>query len=169
MTIAASPSAGGKTINLAGLQTDQYMKTGVVMYNHGRDIVLDNSGIKEIRLPNDAIPIARTKSLVRGDGDSWVADFDFLTGDPLADRVRNAWDKGFLRSASISWVGPDDKPQLTEWSICPIGADPDAMRSAYLRTLDAVLESPIPEKETGHDRRRNQEGYRRRHQGRASR
>ena len=54
ITVAASPTAGGRTINLAGMNIDQYMRNPVVMYNHGRDIVLDKNGIKEIRIPNDA-------------------------------------------------------------------------------------------------------------------
>ena len=80
------------------------------------------------------------------------ADFEFLSGDPFADRVRNAWNRGFLRGASIGWRAIEARPsergrglrivksELIEWSIVAVPADPDALRGAYTRVMRALIE-----------------------------
>ena len=108
------------------------------------------------RSPSGGLPIGRTLTLdwVRGRG--LVARFEFLDDDPFAKRVRNAWDKGFLRAASISWVPlesgradddggrRDTRADLLEWSIVPVPADPEALRDSHRLMLDAYLSDPQP-------------------------
>ena len=65
-------------------------------------------------------------------------------------RVKNAWDKGFLRAASVSWVPVesasdesgrrrDVTSELVEWSLVPVPADPDALRESYRRLVAEAL------------------------------
>ena len=79
-----------------------------------------------------------------------VADFEFLSDDPFAQRVKNAWDKGFLRAASVNWIPVESAPgeggrwrdtrsDLLEWSIVAVPADPDALRESHRRLLDEYL------------------------------
>ena len=121
-------------LEFAGLSTENYFKNPVVMWAH------DSEG----RSPSGGLPVARTVALSKGADGRLVADFEFLTDDPFAQRIKNAWDKGFLKAASISWLpvetAPDEggqwrdtRSELLEWSIVPVPADPDALRRAKLR------------------------------------
>ena len=103
-------------------------------------------------------PIGRTLALDWVQGRGLVARFEFLDDDPFAQRVRNAWDKDFLRAASISWVPlesgktddggrRDTRADLLEWSIVPVPADPEALRDSHRLMLDAFLSDPPPDAE----------------------
>ena len=127
-------------IDLAGISTENYFKNPVVMWAH------DVTG----RSPSGGLPIGRTLALDWKSGRGLVADFEFLSDDPFAQRVRNAWDKGFLRAASISWVPLESRPSedggrrdtradLLEWSIVSVPADPEALRDSHGLMLDAFL------------------------------
>ena len=95
VTIAANESVRQPPdLDFEGLSLDNYMRNPVVMWAH------DAVG----RSQSGGLPIGRTLKLERtGDG-GMVADFEFLGDDPFVQRVKNAWDKGFLRAASISWA-----------------------------------------------------------------
>ena len=127
-------------IDLAGLQFDNYRRNPVVMWAH------DSTG----RSPSGGLPIGRTLSISRTDDGGIVAEFEFLDDDPFAQRIRNAWDKGFLQAASISWLPVETRPaegggirdiraELLEWSIVSVPADPDALRETHRRMLDSVI------------------------------
>ncbi len=127
-------------LDFAGMSTDGYMRNPVVMWAH------DVFG----RSPSGGLPIGRTLELGRGADGRMVAEFEFLAEDPFAQRVKNAWDKGFLRAASVSWVpvesGPDGagrwrdmKSELVEWSLVPVPADPDALRKSHVRLMEEAL------------------------------
>ena len=127
-------------IDLAGISTENYFKNPVVMWAH------DVTG----RSPSGGLPIGRTLALDWKSGRGLVADFEFLSDDPFAQRVRNAWDKGFLRAASISWIPLESRPSedggrrdtradLLEWSIVSVPADPEALRDSHGLMLDAFL------------------------------
>ena len=128
-------------IDLAGLRFDNYRRNPVVMWAH------DSTG----RSPSGGLPIGRTLSIDRAAGGGIVAEFEFLEDDPFAQRIRNAWDKGFLRAASISWLPMKSLPakgggvrdvqaELLEWSIVSIPSDPDALRESHKRLLESVME-----------------------------
>ncbi len=130
-------------LDFDGLSTENYARNPVVMWAH------DVSG----RSPSGGLPIGRTLRLQKREGGRIVVDFEFLSDDPFAGRVRNAWDRGFLRAASISWLplagGPtregqwrDERSELLEWSIVPVPADPDALRQAHKRMLDEIFLKP---------------------------
>ena len=64
--------------------------------------------------------------------------------------MRNAWDQGFLRAASISWLPLESRPtdggrlrdtrsELLEWSIVAVPADPDALRESQRRLISAYV------------------------------
>ena len=128
-------------INLAGLRFDNYRRNPVVMWAH------DAMG----RSPSGGLPIGRTLNIERTADGGIVAEFEFLEDDPFAQRIRNAWDRGFLQAASISWLPVETRPaqgggirdirsELLEWSIVSIPADPDALRETHRRMLDSLIE-----------------------------
>ena len=128
-------------IDLAGLRFDNYRRNPVVMWAH------DSTGLS----PSGGLPVGRTLSIDRSGDGGIVAEFEFLEDDPFAQRIRNAWDKGFLRAASISWLPVESVPaksggardvraELLEWSIVSVPADPDALRESHRRMLESVIE-----------------------------
>ncbi len=141
VTIAANNRARATPdLDLAGLRFDNYRRNPVVMWAH------DAVG----RSPSGGLPIGRTLSIARAPDGGIVAEFEFLDDDPFAQRIRNAWDKGFLQAASISWLPLESRPaangglrdirsELLEWSIVSIPADPDALRESHRRMLNSLL------------------------------
>ena len=128
-------------LDFEGLSTENYLRNPVVMWAH------DSMG----RSPSGGLPIGRTLKLNRSHDGQIVAEFEFLDDDPFAQRVKNAWDKGFLRAASISWIPVESVPigdgrwrdtrsDLLEWSIVSVPADPEALREAHIRILGSFLE-----------------------------
>ena len=128
-------------LDLAGMSTEAYMRNPVVMWAH--DVVG--------RSPSGGLPVGRTLELSKGAGGRLVAEFEFLAEDPFAHRVKNAWDKGFLRAASVSWVPVESESdesgrrrdvtsELVEWSLVPVPADPDALRESYRRLMADALD-----------------------------
>ena len=127
-------------LDFVGLSTDNYSRNPVVMWAH------DSVG----RSPSGGLPIARTLNLKKTPDGQIVAEFEFLSDDPFSRRVKNAWDKGFLKAASISWVPLESVPvdgggwrdtrsDLLEWSIVSVPADPEALRNSHRRMMDALL------------------------------
>lgn len=141
VTIAANNRARATPeLELGGLQFDNYRRNPVVMWAH------DAVG----RSPSGGLPIGRTLSIGRAPDGGIVAEFEFLDDDPFAQRIRNAWDKGFLQAASISWLPLESRPaangglrdirsELLEWSIVSVPADPDALRESHRRMLNSLL------------------------------
>ena len=133
-------SRDGVIVDPDGMDFSSYEKNPVVLYAH------DFAG----RTESGGLPIGRTLRLVRTADGHIRADFEFITGDPFAERVRNAWDQGFLRGASIAWRAIESSPtsrglrvvrsELLEWSIVAVPADPDALRDSYRRIITALLE-----------------------------
>ena len=139
-------SRDGVSVDIDGMDFSNYRKNPVVLFAH------DYSG----RTESSGLPIGRTLRLERTPDGRIRADFEFLSGDQFADRVRNAWNRGFLRGASIGWRAIEARPserargvrivksELIEWSIVAVPADPDALRGAYTRVMKALIE-PGPE------------------------
>ena len=112
-------------LNLAGVDFTNYRRNPVVLYNH-----------------DDAqVPVGRTLDIGQDSTGSIAATFEFLPQDPFAERVKNAWDMGFLRAASIRWLPLETergqggrivttRADMLEWSIVAIPADPDSLRVA---------------------------------------
>ena len=133
-------SRDGVTVELDGMDFSNYEKNPVVLYAH------DYMG----RTESGGLPIGRTTRLSRTAEGHIRADFEFLAGDAFAERVRNAWERGFLRGASIGWRAVESRPEgrriravrseLLEWSIVAVPADPDALRDAYRRMAAALIE-----------------------------
>ena len=144
ITIAASEKVRQPPeLAFEGMSTDNYLRNPVVMWAH------DAIG----RSPSGGLPIGRTLSLAKTGAGEMIADFEFLSDDPFAQRVKNAWDKGFLQAASVSWLPLETAPtsdggwrdtrsELLEWSIVSVPADPDALRDAHRRLLDEFLAEP---------------------------
>ena len=118
----------GVRVNLDGMDFTNYLQNPVVLYAH------DHMG----RTESGGLPVARTTSLERTDDGSLVAAFEWLPGDDFVARVRNAWDMGFLRGASIGWRAEEvdrdsdgvpvvTRSELVEWSLVSVPADPSAI------------------------------------------
>ena len=141
VTIAANEQARQPPqLDFDGLSLDNYMLNPVVMWAH------DVTG----RSPAGGLPVGRTLHVAKSPEGRLVAEFEFLDDDPFAMRVKNAWDKGFLRAASISWLPLETAPMrdgdirdtrsdLLEWSIVPVPSDPEALRQSHLRMLEDFL------------------------------
>lgn len=120
--IAANNEVAGSphVVDLEQLGTGQYLRNPVVLWMHDQR----------------NLPVARTTSLQR-EGAVWEAEFEFLPGDDRAERVQNAWERGFLNAASINW--DEDTNELLEWSFVGVPADPDALRVTHMRMIDAMV------------------------------
>ena len=144
VTIAANESVRQPPeLDFGGLSTENYTKNPVVMWAH--DVVG--------RSPSGGLPIGRTSRLTKGSNGRILADFEFLAEDPFAQRVKNAWDQGFLQAASISWLPLEGAPvdggrwrdtrsELLEWSIVAVPADPEALKETHRRMMDDYLRAP---------------------------
>ena len=147
VTIAASEEARQPPqLDFDGLSFDNYLRNPVVMWAH------DVMG----RSPSGGLPIGRTLSLAKTPGGRIVAEFEFLGDDPFVRRIKNAWDKGFLQAASISWLPLESAPvkgggwrdaraDLLEWSIVSVPADPEALRESHRRMMDEFLGEHAPD------------------------
>ena len=134
-------SRDGHVVEPAGMDFGAYRKNPVVMYAH------DLTG----RTQSAGLPIGRTRRLVRTAEGHIRAEFEFLPGDAFADRVSNAWRRGFLRAASMGWRVVESKPagasvivtksELLEWSIVAVPADPDALRDAHSHVMRSLLDA----------------------------
>lgn len=131
VTIAANDTSRnpGDEIRLSGGRFENYLRNPVVLWGHD----------------DHALPIGRTLA-IRHVGSKIKADFEFLPGDEMAERVRNAWKLGFVNAASIRFMplevdsrGVVVKWELLEWSLVTIPADPDALRAAA-RALNVPVE-----------------------------
>ena len=129
----------GDVVEPMGMQLDNYLLNPVVMWAH------DYQG----STPSGGLPIGRTLSLERTPG-GIDAEFEFLPDDPFASRVQNAWERGFLRTASIGWESLEATPlpggfglrhkrtDLLEWSLVPVPADPGASRELFLAGMRSL-------------------------------
>ena len=137
-TIAANGSlgrgSGKEDLDLDQLDWTQYMRNPVVLWRHG--------------FTDEGLPIGRTLRLWRENGEI-KAEFEFAP-DEFAQRVKKLWDQDFIRAATIRW-DPDEngRPYLVEWSLTPIGADPDALRGRdeYGRLVTSWLRDGTEPKE----------------------
>lgn len=94
----------------------------------------------------DPLPIGATTRIEVDPGRGIKARWKWLENDPLAARVRNAFEQGVLRAASVGflpteWIDVREtggrkytKCQLLEWSLVGIPSNPEAVR--VLRGLD---------------------------------
>jgi HK97 family phage prohead protease len=142
ITIAANNVARDEfDLDLGSLRLDNYLRNPVILWAHDRR----------------GIPIGRTLEMGRTDDGGIRARFEFLPDDRFAERVRNAWDHGFIRAASVSWGGGqidvdtgrmrERNAELYEWSLVSVPADPDALRTAEraLNVPDGMLGQPLPD------------------------
>ena len=155
-TVTASPSDEGlpscviSTINAdrdkdhvipEGMDASNFMKAPVLMWSHGAA-----DGYR-------ALPIGTVTSLNVTPGQSITAEWKWLDGDPWAERVKNAWEQGVVRGTSIGFRPIKMEPnvqggmdhlawELLELSVCPIPANPEAVR--MLKTL-GLMDEPTQE------------------------
>lgn len=142
----------GDILEPDGAELADYQKNPVVGFGHFRQ---------------EPMPIGATTSVTREPGRGLRARWRWLEGDPFAARVRNAWEQGVLRAASVGFLPLAHEPRkdgrglrytrwtLLEWSLCPVPANPEAVRTLKalgLPVLDAdddvavvLCDEPLPE------------------------
>ena len=144
-TIASTLASGDEpqiTISTIALDRDKdevvpeggefrnYLKNPVVGYGHFR---------------NETIPVGVTTAIDVAPGRAIRARWRWLEGDAFAARVRNAFEQGVLRAASIGFLPHASEPnsnggrrftkwEMLEWSLVPLPANADAVRA--LKALD---------------------------------
>ena len=126
VVVSARNDEGMPELDLAQLNTDRYLANPVVLWQHDQ---------------YEGLPIGRTTRLEMA-SEGLVAEFEFLPSDELADRVRNAWDRGFLGAASAGWKYEKDRtPTLLEWSLVSVPRDPEALRASHGAMLEHLLKA----------------------------
>lgn len=125
-------------IDVDGAHTQDYMRYGVVLFNHDPDR-----------------PVGKTVHISRRNGELW-AQMHFDEEDEFSRRVRGWVDRGIVRSASIgfiphSWRWEKTETgkevvrftdwELVEWSVVTVPANPDAlMLSASTNEMRQALQ-----------------------------
>lgn len=100
-----------------------YLRNPVVLFGHNqRDL-----------------PVGMATSLTRVPNKGIRARWRWLAGDAFASRVRNAFEQGALRAASIGFIPRTAEPtptgyrftkwELLEFSLVPVPANPEAVRT----------------------------------------
>lgn len=121
-----------------GLDLARYRRNPVVLFGHN----------------HDDLPVAVTTAIEVLPGRGVRAKFRWLEGDARADRVRNAFEQGALRAASIGFLPRTSTPrpngglrfdaaELLEWSLCAIPSNPEAVRTLKGLGLDDASDAPV--------------------------
>jgi len=116
----------GEIVEPDGISLTHYLANPVVLYGH------NYGGI-------ESIPVGRAVSMEiyhEGDKKSLKADWEWQADDvtPLISAVKKSWERGFLNTVSIGFMAAEyednviAKSELLEFSICPIPANPQALR-----------------------------------------
>ena len=130
VVVSARNDEGMPELDLSQLKTDRYLANPVVLWQHDQ---------------YEGLPIGRTTRLEMAP-EGLVAEFEFLPDDEKAERVKNAWDRGFLGAASVGWKYEEGgTPTLLEWSLVSVPRDPEALRASH----GAMLEHLLSEEEGG--------------------
>lgn len=127
-----------------GLKFESYRKNPVVLWAHNM-LGTELSG---------GLPIGSSKKVERSGG-MIRASFAW-SESPFAQAVKQVWDEGHLRAASLTWRAlavtrfnnpkPGepwarvDQSEMIEWSLVPVPADKDAVRELASRLMGARLE-----------------------------
>jgi HK97 family phage prohead protease len=146
-----TPDTYGTVFLSSGWSFERYMKNPVVLYNH--------------RSYSDNPDTTIGTSLLRMEGKEIIATLTLETGNEIADKVKRQLDNGTLRMASIGadvheyrrgifedGENPDliylTRQDLLEWSITPVGSNPDALKrnADFLDT--AFAKAPLQQRET---------------------
>jgi HK97 family phage prohead protease len=142
-TVAGPPDDGMPSMTITTAATDReqdevvpegidlraYRRNPVVLFGHD----------------HRSLPVGVATSLDVSPGEGIRATWRWLEGDPFADRVRNAYDQGVLRAASIGFSVKEyerndhgglryTQTELLEFSLVPVPANDQAVRSV-LRSL----------------------------------
>lgn len=142
-----APDTYGTVFLSSGWSLERYHKNPVVLYNH--------------RAWSDNPDTTIGTSVVRQEGKEMIATLTLEEGNEIADKVKRQLDNGTLRMASIgadvqdyrrgifeNGENPDliyfTRQELLEWSITPVGSNPDALKrnADFLQSAFAKEETP---------------------------
>lgn len=148
-----APDTYGTVFLASGWDLTRYNRNPVVLYNH--------------RSWSDNPDTTIGTSTVRQEGTTLIAVLTLEEGNEIADKVKRQLDNGTLRMASIGaqvheyrrgvfedGENPDHiyftRQELLEWSITPVGSNPDALKrnADFLDTAFAKAETSQEDHET---------------------
>ena len=130
----------GFDLVIAGVEFTNYRLNPLVLFNHDDGSPMARDGISH------GLPIARTEAIDLTEDDEIIAAFRFRERGPGVQEIREAWEDGDIRTASIRWIPLELKEtndgllsvrsDMLEWSLVTIPADPGAEKiRAYARQL----------------------------------
>lgn len=113
----------GDRIYPQGVELDNFARNSPLLWAH------EHAGL----------PIGVVTDIAIAPGNGIEASWRWLENDPFADRVKNAWEQGVVRAASIGFLPLQSHPNehggqdITRWdllevSLCPIPANQHATR-----------------------------------------
>jgi len=133
-----SPDRSRDRVMPGGADLTAFMKNPVVLFGHDYH----------------SIPVG-TATSIQTTEHGLTATWKWLTGDPFADRVKNAWDQGVLRAASIGFKPTKDtfdeerrgfdylEWELLEFSIVAVPANAEAVRT--MKELGLPIDPAVEE------------------------
>lgn len=133
----------GETVNPEGGDFEEYKKNPVVAFNHNTD---DFPIGRTLKLWNDDVGEGTGYPQAGGEKRrALLAQVQFSKANPKGDLAYQMTKEGTLTGCSISFL-PQGNPEkngnggnhyprwkLLEWSICPVGSNPDAIKLALKR------------------------------------
>lgn len=139
---------GNDRVYPMGALLENYQKNPVVMWLH------DYSG----KTASGGIPIAKCPYLKVTENGIIAGPPQFLEGDPFAERVKNAWQQGYIKTASIGFNpveyeenergGYDYKTwEMLEWSLVPIPMNAEACKVAKSAGFIDLIEHKTSQQE----------------------
>lgn len=142
----SAPDRGADRVISDGGKIANFLKNPVVLFGH------------DYR----SIPVG-TATEISVAANQITATWKWLTGDPFADRVRNAWEQGVLRATSIGlnpmkWSYDEERRgydfeewDLLEFSICPVPMNPEAVRTLSAKGIETegLFDAPAPSSKLG--------------------
>ena len=137
----ASVDRDGDTIDPRGADIEAFAQNGPILFTHR----------------SDELPVGQADRVWLDSSGNLRMEWHWLENDPFADRVKNAWQQGILRGASIGFLPKDSRPnksggwhfsewELLEVSLCAVPSNRSAV--AQLKSLGLWGE---PQKSWGHD------------------
>jgi hypothetical protein len=130
---------------------DRVFPTGAILDNYNRNPVVMWLHDYHGSTPSGGIPVAKCPYLKVTEEGIIAGPPQFLEGDPFAERVKNAWKQGYIKTASIGFSPVDYEEnerggfdyktwEMLEWSLVPIPMNAEACKVAKSAGFSDLIE-----------------------------
>ena len=137
---------------------DRVFPTGAILDNYNRNPIVMWLHDYHGTTASGGIPIAKCPYLKVTENGIIAGPPQFLEGDPFAERVKNAWKQGYIKTASIGFNpveyeenergGYDYKTwEMLEWSLVPIPMNAEACKVAKSAGFIDLIEHKTSQQE----------------------